>query len=263
MKTDLSFRVRPAVRRPGGKSRLLPLLMPLIPAHKVYVEPFAGGLAVLLAKPRSTVEVLNDMDQSLVTFYRVVRFHAEPLLAELEWVLNSRQEFVDCREQPGLTDIQKAARWYFRNRTCFGGSNLDTFGVSLTSAADSRGRRMEAVRQLAVRLDRVIIESVDWERCVRIYDRAETFFFMDPPYTECGETSYKAWTTADVMKLRETLRSLKGRWLLTLNDSPDNRRLFGDCEVRSVERAKGIARTPGGAGRYRELIIRPRAGAAG
>lgn len=120
------------------------------------MEPFAGGLAVLLAKERSNIEVLNDLDGDLVTFYRCVRFHTDPLLTELEFVLNSRREFLDLATQPGLTDIQRAARWFFRNRNCFQGGNLKVFGVSATGgggATSSRSARLEAIRQLNVRLD--------------------------------------------------------------------------------------------------------------
>ena len=110
-----------------------------------------------------------------------------------------------------------------------------------------------------MRLDRTIIENLDWERCVRLYDRPETFFFFDPPYTECGDTAYKAWTTADVLRLREVLDSLKGRWIVSLNNAPDIRQIFGDCQVKAVERAMGINNRGGGkARRYGELIIRPK-----
>ena len=125
---------KPAVTWPGGKSRLLKHILPLIPKHTCYVEPFAGGLAVMLAKPRSAIEVLNDLNGDLVTFYRCVRFHSDSLLTELEFVLNSRQEFTDFITQIGLTDIQRAARWFFRNRNCFRGANLETFGVSPSSS---------------------------------------------------------------------------------------------------------------------------------
>ena len=258
---ESSFRVRPAVRRAGGKGRLLKYLLPLIPPHACYCEPFAGGLAVLLARPRSQVEVLNDKDGDLIRFYRCVRFHAEALLTELEFVLTSRREFLDAREQPGLTDIQRAARWYFRNRTCFGGADMRSFGTSALSAADSRGMRMEAIRALSVRLDRALIEELDWADCIRRYDRGSTFFFCDPPYTDCGSVGYGAWTEADVMKFREALTTVRGKWLVTLNDSPSNRRIFSGCEITSVERTMGI-NSKVEKRRYREIIIRP-AGQAG
>ncbi len=257
MKPTTPFRVRPAVRWPGGKSRLLKHLLPLISPHTCYCEPFAGGLAMLLAKPRSQVEVINDRHGDLVRFYRCVRFHAEALLTELEFVLNSREEFRDFRAQPGLTDIQRAARWYYRNRLCFGGANIEVFGTSALSALDSRTARMEAIRELSVRLDRALIEELDWKECVRRYDRPSTFFFLDPPYTGCSDSLYAAWTLADVMQLREVLRTLKGRWLVTLNDAPDVRGVFADCTLQSVTRPLQINMKAGKGRTYRELIIRP------
>lgn len=259
--SPLRPRIRPAITRPGGKSRLLAHLLPRIPAdHVCYCEPFAGGLAVLLAKPRSRLEVVNDLDGDLVRFYRCVRFHPEALLTELEFVLNSREELRDFSAQQGLTDIQRAARWFHRNRTCFGGASLESFAVSATQPMSSRAARMESIRALNVRLDRVTVEHVSWERCVDLYDRPGTFFFCDPPYTDCQAGAYGAWTYADVQKLRDRLATIKGRWLLTLNDAPAIRTIFEGCDVRAVERARGIANRAGAgkAARYRELIIAPR-----
>jgi len=251
------YRIKPALTWPGGKSKLLPHIFPLIPQHQCYVEAFAGGLAVLLAKPRSPIEVLNDLNGDLVTFYRCVRFHPDTLLTELEFVLNSREEFTDFASQPGLTDIQRAARWYFRSRNCFRGAALDTFGVSPTSvgsASGSRAARMESIRQLNFRLDRVIIENADWKRILKIYDRPATFFFLDPPYTDCDAGAYSAWTTADVLAFRETLATLRGKWMVTFNDSPTIRQIFDGCRIKGVTRPKGIGgkNTP-----YAEVIITP------
>ena len=134
---------------------------------------------------------------------------------------------------------------------------MRSFGTSAVSAIDSRAARMEAIRQLSVRLDRTIIENVEWEKCVRLYDRTGTFFFIDPPYTECGDTAYAAWTNADVMRLRETLATVKGRWIVTLNNAPAVRGIFHDCRLTSVERPLGINNRGGPRKRYRELIIQP------
>jgi DNA adenine methylase len=232
--------------------------MPLIPKHTCYVEPFAGGLAVFLAKPRSQMEVINDINGDLITFYRCVRFHQDPLLTELEFVLNSRKEFYDFRDQPGLTDIQQSARWFFRNKNSFG-AVMNSFGVGALGGGASHGSRaarMEAIRALSHRLDRVCIEHIDWQRCVALYDRSSTFFFVDPPYTGCKADVYDEWTNTDVQILRDRLFALKGRWLLTLNDTPAIRAIFSGCEVVPVARARGI-NNKSGAKVYHELIIRP------
>jgi len=251
------LKVRPAIRWAGGKSRLLKWILPLIPKHVCYCEPFAGGLAVLLAKPRSQVEVVNDINGDLVTFYRCVRFHPDVLLTELEFVLNSREEFYDFRDQPGLTDIQKAARWFFRNKTGFAGS-VDSFGVSPSVGSSSRSARMETIRALSFRLDRVCIEHVSWEKCLALYDRPSTFFFLDPPYTDCRQDNYGSWTNTDVQSLRERLDKLRGKWLLTLNDTAAIRAIFADCKLAAVSRARGINNKAGKRPLYHELIIRPK-----
>lgn len=234
--------------------------MPHIPDHDSYVEPFAGGLAVLLAKERSRMEVLNDINADLVNFYRCVRFHADVLLTELEFVLNSRQEFTDFRHQPGLTDIQRASRWFFRNKTCFGGANMQSFGSTASGggALNSRAARMETIRQLNLRLDRVSIENLDWQRCLDLYDRPTTFFFLDPPYTECDAGMYGTWTNADVLRLRERLEQLRGKWMVTLNDSAAIRQIFAGCKIRSVKRKRAITQKPSQPSPdYRELVILP------
>jgi DNA adenine methylase len=252
-------RVKPAISWPGGKSRLLQHLLPKIPEHYCYCEPFAGGLALLLAKGRSRLEVINDINGDLIAFYRCVRFHVDALISELEFVLNSREEFRDFITQPGLTDIQRAARWFFRNKNCFGGTDLKSFGTSALGGGASHGSRqarMETIRALSLRLDRVCVERLDWQRCVELYDRATTFFFLDPPYTECGETMYKGWTDTDVQALKNRLDLLRGRWLLTLNDTPSIRAIFEGCEITAVDRAKGI-NGKAAEKRYRELVIAP------
>ena len=253
--------MKPALSWPGGKSRLLKYILPMIPKHTCYCEPFSGGLAVLLAKARSEIEVINDLNGELITFYRCVRFHPDVLLTELEFVLNSRKEFFDFRDQPGLTDIQRSARWFFRNKNCFGGANMDSFATSATTktgALGSRSNRMEAIRALSLRLDRVCIEHLDWDHCMELYDRRETFFFVDPPYTNSKPDMYEGWTDTDVQILHDKLMRRRGRWLLTFNDTPAIRRIFQGCELKAVSRARGINNPGGAASIYHELIIRRR-----
>ena len=102
-------RPRPIVKWAGGKSRLLKSIMPLIPAHVCYCEPIFGGGAVLYAKDRAKVEVVNDINGNLVSLYRNLQFHLPALLEELEWLFASRQNLHDFIAQPGLTELQRAA----------------------------------------------------------------------------------------------------------------------------------------------------------
>ena len=77
----------------GGKSRLRKQIISLLPQHTCYVELFSGAAWVLFGKPPSDVEVLNDIDQELVTFFRVVKEKPKELITAFEWELVSRAEF--------------------------------------------------------------------------------------------------------------------------------------------------------------------------
>ena len=204
--------------------------------------------------------MINDLNGELITFYRCVRFHADVLLTELEFVLNSRKEFFDFRDQPGLTDIQRSARWFFRNKTCFGGAAMDSFGSCASAGLGSRMARMETIRALSLRLDRVCIEHLDWEHCLKLYDRTATFFFVDPPYTECDAKMYEGWTNTDVQILRVRLATLKAAWLVTLNDTPAIRTIFAGCRLTPIARVRGISNRGGAAHIYKELLISPATG---
>ncbi|MBN1404175.1 MAG: DNA adenine methylase, partial [Opitutales bacterium] len=105
---------KPILSWPGGKSRLARYILPLIPAHRCYVEPFCGGLGMFLSRevPCCTVEVINDFNGDLINLFRVVKFHRDAFLDELDLCLNSREDFQTFIAQPGLTDIQRAARWF-------------------------------------------------------------------------------------------------------------------------------------------------------
>ena len=102
---------RPLIKRPGGKTRMLQRLLPILAQfqHRCYCEPFCGGAAVLLAKPPSEHEVINDLDGDICNLYRQTKYHCEELIREMQWMLESRQDFDDFKAQPGLTEIQRAA----------------------------------------------------------------------------------------------------------------------------------------------------------
>lgn len=248
----MSERVKPILKWPGGKTRLLHLILPRITPHKCYCEPFAGGLAVLLAKERSEEEVVNDTNGTLVALYRNVQYHMAALLDEIEFALNARQNLHDYTKQPGLTEIQRAARWFVRNRISFAGHGRGM------GKASSRENTMANIRELNRRLDKVRIENLPYEDCIRTHDSAKTFFFLDPPYLHANVGPYAGWTEEQMEGLRRVLNGVKGNWLLTVDGSEFNRKLFRDCRVRRVQTRNGSL-NPGKVGEktFSELIITP------
>lgn len=251
-------RVLPVLRWAGGKSRLLKKILPLIPPHRTYCEPFAGGLAVFLAKPRSQVEIVNDLNGDLVSLYRFAQWHLDALVAEISFTLQSRRNILDLIKQPGLTELQRAARFLILNRGSFGGT-MKSYWLSKTQAAPSRAAVIEALGELNSRLDKVSIENVSYERCFELYDDPQTFFFLDPPYLNADPGCYRGWTVPEMAAFSDRVHRLAGRWVVTVDDSPTTRQMFRDCRITPVRSRNGtVNRRLQPNATFDELIIYPR-----
>ncbi|MEM1055173.1 MAG: DNA adenine methylase [Bacteroidota bacterium] len=250
----------PVLPWPGGKRRLAKHIIERLPPHELYCETFGGQLAVLLRKEPSKLEAVNDLDSDLITFFRVVNFHKEAFMDEVALVLNSREEFGDYLKQPGLTDIQRAARWYTVQRLSFGGRGKH-FGTSKMqggAAHASRSRRLSAVDALSDRLDRVAVENLPWQRFFDQYDRPGGCFFVDPPYHEGMQYSAHAWTEADHIELADRLQHLEAGWVLTYDGTPFIRSLYEGCVIEEFPRKVAIGNRSGRSTRtMEEVIIRP------
>ncbi|MBN8245890.1 MAG: DNA adenine methylase [Verrucomicrobia bacterium] len=251
--------VRPILRWPGGKRRLVKRLLPMVPEKaECYCEVFAGSAALLLAKERHPVEVVNDLNGELVALLRNAHFHLPALLEEMRWFVASRKDFHDFTAQPGLTELQRAARFLLRNRISFGGG-MKSFGVAKRKSGgvgfdrDDVGDRLEGIRR---RFNGVVVENLPYDRVLQNYDAPSTFFFLDPPYVGDSTGAYDGWQQADMVQLRGRLDRLQGKFLLTINDSADNRRLFSDCKVQRITTGNRLTNNrTHAAATFGELII--------
>jgi len=247
---------RPVITRAGGKQRLLQHLLPLIKPHTAYVEVFGGSLALFLAKQPSRLEVINDIDGDLVKFYMNVKSHQDALLDELDLVFNSRRTFEDYCRQPGLTEIQRAARWFIRNKLSFGGMGT-SFAITRVQPLTSRAQRLIAIQALNRRLDKTTIEERPWEYILKTYDHAQTLFFLDPPYPESAGEQYDGWDEVTTARFCAAVKKLVGTWILTFKDCDQIRDLMAGYTFRTIDRARGIANNHGNkrAARYQEVVI--------
>ncbi len=249
---------KPIIPWVGGKRRLAKIILPMFPAHDCYVEPFAGGAALFFLKEPVDVEVLNDINGDLVNLYRVVKHHLEEFVRQFKWALISRQMYEWLKQTPGetLTDIQRAARFYYLQKLAFGGKVVgQTLGTATTSAPRLNLLRIEVELSAAhLRLSRVFIEHVAWDDCIRRYDRPHTLFYLDPPYW--GTEGYGVDFGLDQYdKMAELARSIKGKMIISVNDIPEMRQAFSDLAMESVS----INYTIVGNGKNKpakELIIR-------
>jgi DNA adenine methylase len=257
----MTSKSKPILRWPGGKSRLLKTILPLIPQHVCYCEPFFGGGAVLYAKERAATEVVNDLNGDLVGLYRNIQFHLPALLGELDWLFASRQNLHDFVRQRGLTELQRAARFLLVNRTSFGGT-MTSFGVAKTKGGGV-GFKHKVVAELLgnahARLDGVVVENLPYERCLKNYDSKDTFFFIDPPYLNADTEAYQGWSADQLRQFRRQVEKLQGKWIVTVDDSPLNRDLFSDCTLLAVKTQNRLCnnRTHSHT-QFGELVITPK-----
>jgi len=242
----------------GGKRALARRIAENLPTHTCYVEPFAGGASVFFVKSKSRVEVLNDKHLGLVNLFRVVQRHPDAFLAELGLVVSSREWYEACWAQPGLTDVERAARFYYRVKHTFGGKPEErSFGYGTTTTSGINPATLEAdIRAIHGRLHRVTLECLDFGEVIRRYDRPHTLFYCDPPYY--GLTGYGPslpFGREDHERLAGLLKDIRGRFLLSINDHPFIRDLYAWARIEATRVRYTISRTKTGRA-SRELLIR-------
>lgn len=215
------------------------------------------GLRVYFLRPPAKVEVINDVNGELINLYRVVQHHLEEFVRQFKWALTSRQVFEWMKQTipETLTDIQRAARFYYLQKSCFGGKlEGQTFGTRTEHPPGLNLLRLEEELSAAhLRLANAYIERLDWATCIDRYDRPHTLFYLDPPYYET-EGYGVPFPFTEYEKMADRLRSLKGRAIVSINDHPDIRRVFAGFHIETVP----IQYTLGGGGKAaarNELII--------
>ena len=240
----------------GGKRRLADQLIPRFPPHKCYVELFAGGAALYFLRPPAEVEVVNDINGDIVNLYRVVKHHLEEFVRQFKWALSSREVFKWLQDTPveTLTDVQRAARFFYLQHQCFGGKvDGQTWGTATTTPPVNLLRIEEQLSAAHLRLSGTYIERRHWLHCMKQYDRPHTFFYLDPPYWET-EGYGVDFPFSEYETMAEALRQLKGKAMVSINDHPAIREVFSGLHMESLD----ISYTVGGGGKAAprtELVI--------
>ena len=247
--------VRQIVPWMGGKRRLVKHLLPEIDGFPTYVEGFCGGASLFFAKTESKAEVLNDINGDLVNLYRVVQHHLDELVRIFRWALVSREGFQQekAKDPATLTDIQRAARFYYLAKTCFGGQMASlNFGTARNRRPRLNLLRMEEDLSAAhLRLARVTIENMDWKALTARYDGPDTCFYLDLPYWRV--TGYgRAFPFGEYEALAALARQAKGKGVISINDHPDIRAAFTGLTMRQVDTTYTSGK---GHTKARELII--------
>ena len=234
----------------GGKSRLRKFIIPLIPEHQCYVEPFGGAAWVLFGKSPSPIEVLNDIDEELINFFRVVKRQPEELIKSFDLELVSRSEFRRLADvEPwSLSEVERAHRFYYLIMAGWGGeaayprfqtsASDGGHGNRLIGALKTLRRRIEPVHN---RLKTVIIENLDWNECIDRYDRPTSFLYLDPPYPGNGANyKHNMRLMAEHSAIAQRLSEARGKWMLSSYDTDEVREKFRHYNIVPIQSASGM-----------------------
>lgn len=215
--------MKPALTYYGGKQKLASTIIPLIPEHVLYNEPFFGGGAIFFAKEQSEIEVLNDTNKELINFYQVVKQDYVSLEKKIRITLHSRTQHADASviyNSPHLfTELQRAwAVWVLASQSF--SSILDgSWGYDKTQKNTTTKKVINKGvlfnEDYAIRLQNVQLECADALYIIKSRDSEQAFHYCDPPYfnSDCGH--YKGYTESDFRRLLDTLADVKGKFLLS------------------------------------------------
>lgn len=251
--------MKPLISYYGGKQRLAPTIIQLMPIFSTYVEPFCGGASVFFAMPRDDrrCEVLNDKDSRITTLYRVAKLDSERLIAMIEATPFSRacyKEACEVWKNPEkYNDLEIAWAVYVATMQAF--SNVTATGWEKAHIVGAVGpvpykSAKSRLRDQIERLDHAYIESDDALKVIERWDSKDSFFYIDPPYPNTEQGHYKGYTLSDYENLIDLLATIKGKFILsnyeqpvTLPDRWRKVEIELACSVKNVGRSKASRRT--------------------
>lgn len=254
--TRVRFIMNSFIKWVGGKRLLRNQILQEFPKEETecYVEVFGGAAWVLFAKEKhAKIEVYNDVNHNLVNLFRCVKYHTDAFYHELKWNLVSREQFDQAKEELNrscLTDVQRAACFFVLIKCSFGAKMQDFSGkrVSFHNTIENLGCFRE-------RLKATIIEQLDFEKLISLYDREGTLFYADPPYYKAEEYYTEEFQVSDHIRLKERLDKIQGKFVLTYNDCSFIRELYHDYRIISAEWQSNIT-APTVKKKYQEVIIK-------
>ena len=196
---------RPPLRYFGSKWGLAPWIITHLPPHEHYVEPFGGGGAILLRKPRSPEETYNDINADVFNFFRVLRGRTQELVHAVNLTPWHRLEFELALEERTGDELEDARRFFVASWQSIGqikpgGKRMSGWRYIKTVNPKWPGpahtwAKIEHLYTVADRLIGVQLECRDYRDVLRCYDKAETLFYLDPPYLHETRTSGQKYSS--------------------------------------------------------------------
>ena len=247
--------LKPPICRMGGKSKLRKTIIEMIPEHTCYVELFFGAGWVYFGKEPSKVEVINDIDKELINLFKMIKYHAPEVERLLQYEFSGRDIFEEYKNYTVeyLTEIHRAIRFLYLITQSFAGIG-GTYGYGTNTKPSPQIFYKDVLIELKNRLRNTYVENLDFSKIIDKYDRDYSFFFCDPPYYNTagyGNTFGKE----EHLLLRDKLKNLKGKFLLTINDAPGVREWYRDFNIKEVQVNYSVSKQTEARKKYAELII--------
>lgn len=226
----------------GGKQNLVSVILPLIPSHNLYCEPFIGGAAIFFAKPKSNVEVINDINMFATDFYQECQLNFDALQKLVQSTPHSRaihrQAWVIYNNPEMFSKLRRAWSFWVLTTIGFSGMISNSFGYGVKqnkSELRTKNKRESFLPELKERLDLTQIECTDAIKVIKSRDREDTFFYLDPPYPNADQAHYSGYTMANFMELLEVLKNIKGKFLLSSYPYPELEKYVREHNWQSIK----------------------------
>jgi DNA adenine methylase len=242
--------LKPFFNRAGSKVPLIRDVLEIMPPHTTYVEAFVGGGALFWNKIPAKKSVINDLDKELIEGYRILK--RIPTSVDMTILDNSKQvgnkypaveKFINSVTSKS-SDRDKLLAVTEKYAGTFG--SMGQGGIYKNPSMENRWKKIDQYKAL---LKPTTIVSKDYLKVLKDYDSPTTFFFLDPPYEveKKGQEKYYKHSIIDYDKMNATLKQLKGKFLLTINDSKYISDIFKDFNQKTL-----IVRNPSQSGISKE-----------
>jgi len=218
----MKTRLKTPISYYGGKQMMLKDILPLIPEHRLYCEPFCGGAAVFWAKEPSRIEVINDLNSEVINFYKVVQLQFDALWVLVQSTLHSRQEYADAKVISGyphmFSEVKRAwALWVLTSQSF---ASIIGGGWAYARKENTSEKKVMNAKErfkyiYSERLTCVQIENNNALKVIKSRDSDDSFFYCDPPYPATDQGHYSGYSQHDFDMLLEVLAGLKGKFLLS------------------------------------------------
>lgn len=215
--------MRPPLTYWGGKQMLLSHILPLIPSHQAYVEPFAGGAAVFFAKTPAKVNILNDTHAEVVNFYQVLKSPRlrRRLMAKLEATPYSRKLYlraIDIFFSPqDRTKIERAWALFTACGQAFNARLTPSWSVSSTisrAGAWQRKINLTQSKEMGTLLSQAQIDNRDACDVIRMA-KPDSFIYADPPYVGANQGHYSGYDYTHFEALLKALEKTEAKFMLS------------------------------------------------